>query len=46
MNDKYTESQFVVQMEESIYNFIELQVAANKPFTVQDYIKHLSESYV
>ena len=40
-----TESQFVVLMEESIYNFIELQAAADKPFTVHAYARHLLESY-
>jgi len=40
-----TESQFVVLMEESIYNFVELQAAADKPFTVGAYARHLLDSY-
>ena len=40
-----TESQFVVEMEESIYNFIELQAVAEKPLTVGAYIQHLKDSY-
>ena len=40
-----TESQFVIEMEESIYNFIELQAVAGKPFTVEAYIQHLKDSY-
>ena len=40
-----TESQFVVEMEESIYNFVELQAVAGKPFTVEAYVQHLKDSY-
>lgn len=40
-----TESQFVVLMEEAVYNFIELQAVAGKPFTVEAYVQHLKDSY-
>ena len=40
-----TESQFVVLMEEAVYNFIELQAVAGKPFTVEAYARHLLDSY-
>ena len=40
-----TESQFVVLMEESIYNFVELQSVEGKPFTVEAYVQHLKDSY-
>jgi len=32
-------------MEEAVYNFIELQAAADKPFTVEAYVQHLKDSY-
>ena len=40
-----TETQFAVAMEEAIYNFIELQAAAGKPFTVKAFRQHLADSY-
>ena len=42
----YTESEFIVEMEQQAHSFIELNPNPLNDYSVQDYIKHLSESYV
>ena len=45
MNEKLTETQFTVQLEEEIHNYIELAIQYQEELTVMNFIEHLKDKY-
>ena len=45
MNEKLTETQFTVELEQQIHSFIELAIQYQEELTVKNFIEHLKESY-
>jgi hypothetical protein len=45
MNDKHTESQITVELEQQIQSYIELYPSEVNEYSVGAFVKHLAESY-
>ncbi|HUH57103.1 MAG TPA: hypothetical protein VL020_01125 [Pseudomonadales bacterium] len=45
MNEILTETQFTVELEEEIHNYIALAVQYQEELTVKNFISHLEDKY-